>query len=220
MAYFMIDLENTHSNGLRGAQYLNTGDTVAVFYSESCKQIEQGVLKDVFASGCQIELYKLMKKGANALDFYITSRIGALFGGGYSGGVVIISEDKGFQAINHYWQHYGQPRRMVHLRPNLEQGILALSEKNIRWNQIREALLPVDLETAVADHDEATRIQRELSALFKDTPQADKLPQIMNIVAGKAGTGRVLYLSTLKQFGRKDGLEIYRRLRLLNWSST
>lgn len=217
MAYFLIDLENTHSNGLRGAQYLNTGDTVAVFYSESCKQLEQGVLKDVFASGCQIELYRLIKKGANALDFYIASRIGVLLGSGYSGGVVIISEDKGFQAINHYWQNYGTPRRTVHLRPNLEQGILALSEKNARWNQIRAALLPVDLAKAVADHEEAMRVQRELKALFAGTQQEDKLPQIMDIISGQSGTGKVLYLSTLKRFGRKDGLEIYRRLRLLNW---
>lgn len=102
MAYFMIDLENTHSSGLRGAHYLESGDTVAIFYSESRKLLEQGALKEVFASGCQIELYKLIKKGSNALDFYIATRIGALFGGGYSGGMVIISEDKDFQAINHY----------------------------------------------------------------------------------------------------------------------
>lgn len=217
MAYFMIDLENTHSNGLRGAQYLNDTDTVVIFYSDVCKQIEQGALKEVFASGCQIELCKLIKKGSNALDFYIASKIGFLFGSGYSGGMVIISEDKGFQAINHYWQHYGAPNRPISVRPNLEQGILALSERNARWERIRASLMPVDLEKKVADHDETLRIQRELSALFKDTPQADKLPQIMNIITGQTGTGKVLYLSALKQFGRKDGLEIYRRLRLLNW---
>lgn len=217
MAYFMIDLENTHSNGLRGAQYLNTGDTVALFYSEVCKQLEQGSLKQVFASGCQIELCKLIKKGSNALDFYIASRIGALFGGGYSGGVVIISEDKGFQAINHYWQNYGTPHRSIPVRPNLEQGILALGERNARWHQIQEALLPVDLEKKVAAHDETMRVQRELQALFAGTQQEDKLPQIMDIIAGKTGTGKVLYLSALKQFGRKDGLEIYRKLRLMNW---
>lgn len=220
MAYFLIDLENTHSGGLRGARYLNTGDTVVIFYSESCKELEQGVLKEVFDSGCQLELCKLIKKGPNALDFYIASRIGALLGGGYSGGVVIISGDKGFQAINHYWQNYGPPRRTVHLRPNLEQGILALSEKNARWNQIREALLAVDLTKAVADHAETMRVQRELQALFEGTEQADKLPRIMNILSGQSGTGKVLYLSTLKQFGRKDGLEIYRKLRLLNWNGS
>lgn len=217
MAYFLIDLENTHSSGLRGAQYLDPGDTVAVFYSEGCKQLEQGVLKDIFASGCKIELYKLIKKGANALDFYIAGRIGALLGSGYSGGVVIISEDKGFQAINHYWQNYGTPRRTVHLRPNLEQGILALNENSPRRAQIRLALAPVDLEKAIADHDEAMRVRKELQALFAGTQQEDKLPQIMSIISGQTGTGKVLYLSALKQFGRKDGLEIYRKLRLLNW---
>lgn len=217
MAYFMIDLENTNSGGLRGAQYLNAGDTAAIFFSESCKQLEQGILNEIFASGCQIELYKLIKKGSNALDFYIASRIGALLGGGYSGGVVIISADKGFQAVNHYWQHYGSARQVVHLRPNLEQGILALNERTPRWHQIREALLPVDLEKKVAEHNETLRVQKELQALFAGTQQEDKLSQIMDIIAGKTGTGKVLYLSALKQFGRKDGLEIYRKLRLLNW---
>lgn len=102
----------------------------------------------------------------------------------------------------------------------MEQGILALGEQSARRNQIREALLPVDLERAVADHDETMRVQRELQALFSGTPQIDKLPQIMDIIAGKAGSGKVLYLSALKRFGLKDGLEIYRKLRLLNWQST
>lgn len=41
MAYFLIDLENTHSSGFWGAQYLDPGDTVALFCSESCRQLER-----------------------------------------------------------------------------------------------------------------------------------------------------------------------------------
>lgn len=213
----MIDLENTNGGGLKGAQYLNSGDTVVIFHSAGCKHLEQRILQEIFDSGCRVELCRLIKKGENALDFYIASKIGALFGGGYSGGVAIVSEDKGFQAVNHYWQNYGAPNRHVAFRPNIEQSIIALNEMTPRQKQIKEALQSVDFEKAVAEHEEMLRIQQELKELFAGTPQEEKLPQIMDIIAGQSGTGRVLYLSALKQFGRKDGLEIYRKLRQLHW---
>ena len=40
---------------------------------------------------------------------------------------------------------------------------------------------------------------------------------IMDIVKNNKKQSKVVYLNTLKQFGKKDGLEIYRRLR--QWSN-
>lgn len=217
MAHFMVDLENTNSSGLVGGKYLEPTDSITLFYSESCSKVEQGLLRDIFDSGCTVETCKLFKTGHNALDFYIASRIGTLFGGGYTGRVAIITKDKGLMAINHYWQQCVTPRRHVVLKPNLEQAILAMGEDGSpRTAQIKERLESVSLEKELTKHRETQAIRAELEALFQGTEQEDKLGEIMAIIAGQRKPGKVLYLSTLKQFGRKDGLEIYRKLRLLD----
>lgn len=216
MAYFMVDFENTNNSGLVGATYLEPTDCVSLFYSNACSKIQHGLLQDIFDSGCMVETCKLFKKGDNALDFYIASRIGALFGGGYNGHVIIVTGDKGLMAINHYWQQCAVPRHHVLVRPNIEQGILASGEGDTpRVRQIKARLEAVSLEEEMKQYRKSQQIRTSLENLFRGTEQEDKLDAIMEIISGNQKPGKVLYLSTLKQFGRKDGLEIYRRLRLL-----
>lgn len=216
MAYFMVDLENTNSSGLVGANYLLPTDCVSIFYSESCSKIQHGLLQDIFDSGCMVETCKLFKKGDNALDFYIASRIGSLFGGGYKGHVIIVTGDKGLTAVTHYWQQCAVPHHNVHVRPNIEQGILSSGEGDTpRMRQIKARLEVVSLEEEMKQYRKSQQIRTSLQNLFRGTDQEDKLEDIMEIISGHQKPGKVLYLSTLKQFGRKDGLEIYRKLRLL-----
>lgn len=216
MAHFMVDLENTNSSGLVGARYLESTDCVSIFYSKSCSKVEQGLLRYIFDSGCLVETCKLFKTGPNALDFYIASRIGFLFGSGYTGRVAIITEDKGLMAINHYWQQCVTPHRQVVLKPNIEQAILALGEENSpRIARIKENLEMVSLEKALSDYKASQDIRTVLGTLFKGTEQERRLTEIMDIIASPKVSNKVLYLAMLKRFGRKDGLEIYRKLRLL-----
>ena len=97
MIHFMVDWENIQHNGLQGSQYLCKTDSVTIFYSGACNRIEQGDLQNLLHSGCELQICKLVRTGKNALDFYISSKIGALFGGGYEGHVAIVSRDKGFR---------------------------------------------------------------------------------------------------------------------------
>ena len=47
MFHFMIDLENTRSRGLQGAEYLSVEDCVTIFYSQSCLKVEGGKLQQI-----------------------------------------------------------------------------------------------------------------------------------------------------------------------------
>ena len=216
MIHFMIDIENTHSSGLKGAGYLCETDHVTLFYTESCTGIEQGLLRDILQSGCGIDTCKLVKAGKNALDFYIATKVGEVFGSGYPGDIAIVSGDKGFQAISDYWRHHARPARKVIVRKDIEQCIISLDEKSERRKRIQEALLIVNLEKEIDKHKERLRIRNELEQLFAGTEQEDKIDAIMDIITGEIKPGKVLYLTTLKQFGRKNGLEIYRKLRLFD----
>lgn len=86
--YFLVDFENT----------------VILFYSQVCEQIQQGLIRQIMDSACCLEICKLKKQGKNALDFYIATRVGAVFGTGYGGKLAIVSRDQGYAAVRDYWR--------------------------------------------------------------------------------------------------------------------
>lgn len=96
---FLIDYENVGNSGMKGCGYLNSSDHVIIFFSEAKKKMERRSLETIINSGCVFEICKLCKNGKNALDFYIASRLGEMFGGGFEGTAVIVSHDNGFQAV-------------------------------------------------------------------------------------------------------------------------
>ena len=217
MIHFMVDWENIQHNGLRGSKYLEQDDSVTIFYSAACNRIEQGDLQDLLQSGCTLELCKLVKPGKNALDHYIASRIGEVFGNGYAGHVAIVSRDKGFRAIQDYWKCCAEPAHMIALQPSIEACIASVNENTERHQIIQRALQTVNLEKEFAKYQETQRIRAELCQLFSGTVYQSCVNQIMDIVANQKTQSKVVYLNVLKQFGKKDGLEIYRRL--CQWES-
>ena len=134
---FMIDYENVGNAGMRGCDYLNTQDHVIVFYSEAKKHMEHRTLEAVSGSGCTFEICKLCKTGKNALDFYIATRLGELFGEGYEGIAVIVSNDSGFQAVRDYWEKRAVHKRKIILSNCIEDGIVSGNENNERTRELR-----------------------------------------------------------------------------------
>ena len=105
MIHFMIDFENTRNRGLQGAEYLQPDDSVTIFYSQVCMKIEWKWFCQLKESGCNFRICKLQKAGKNALDFYIASHIGEMYGQGYNGMTAIVSNDAGFRAVREYWKN-------------------------------------------------------------------------------------------------------------------
>ena len=210
--YFLIDFENVGSEGLKGAEYLLKEDTVIIFFSRACEQIHQGCLHQIMESFCRLDICKLKKTGKNGLDFYIATKVGEVFGSGYSGKAAIVSKDQGFTAVRDYWRCRGKVFREVILGSNLEQCILSANENRFRTTQIREKLKPVKLETEFARYEERMKVRRILEKEFADTAYEEKLGAIQGLVEKGAGK-KILYLDSVKTFGKKDGLEIYRRMK-------
>ena len=164
MIHFMVDWENVQHNGLQGSQYLCKTDSITIFYSGACNRIEQGDLQNLLHSGCELQICKLVRSGKNALDFYISSRIGALFGSGYEGHVAIVSRDKGFQAVQDYWAHCVKPQRKIVISPSLETCIAAVNEPSERRKHIQRSLQVVNLETEFQKYHEKQYVHRERRA--------------------------------------------------------
>lgn len=214
MFHFMIDLENTRSKGLQGAEYLSPEDQVTVFYSQSCLKVEKGKLQQIIDAGSILDICRLQRNGKNALDFYITSRIGELFGAGYQGMVAIVSNDKGYCAVQDYWAKCVKPSRSIILQPNIEQCIGCSGENSARRKLIQEGMQEVNLETQYGLYGNRLRMRQILEKGFADTVYRDLLGQIAGMVEEQKGQGnRMLYLDAVRRFGRKKGLEIYRKIK-------
>lgn len=212
--YFLIDFENVGDEGLKGAQFLLEEDMVIIFYSQACEKIRQGNLSQIMDSFCRLDICKLKKPGKNALDFYISTKIGEIFGNGYLGKAAIVSKDHGFFAVRDYWKSHGAGAREVILGATLEQCILSANENRPRTAQIRELLKPVRLDTEFARYQERMRVRKILEDTFADSGFEDHLGAIQNLFENQPSR-KVLYLDSLKTFGKRDGLAIYHMMRQL-----
>ena len=212
MIHFMIDFENTRSRGLHGAKYLQSDDSVTIFYSQVCMKIERKWFCQLKESGCSLRICKLQKTGKNALDFYIASHIGEIYGQGYTGMTAIVSNDTGFRAIKEYWKSCVSIPRNIILRPDIEQCILSSGENSFRQRQISLEKQEVHLEEEYKKFEEQQRIRRGLEECFVHTDYEGLIEQIMSMIESPKSL-KFLYLDSVKQFGKRDGLNIYHKVK-------
>lgn len=210
--YFLVDFENVRNLGMRGTEFLLRSDCVVLFYSDAAPAIEQRHLNNIQLAGCGFETCKLLKKRKNGLDFYIASKAGALFGAERCQNLVIVSNDTGFQAVRDYWQDRSGTKHRVALSESIEHGILAANENSERANLIRSYRKNVDIGNFDAAYQENLKMQRMLQETFSGTAFIGRLKEIEEILKPGA-TPKVIYLDSLRRFGRKEGQEIYRILK-------
>lgn len=212
MIHFMIDFENTRSKGLQGAEYLNSDDSVTIFYSQVCIKIEQGRLRQLKEAGCSFQICKLQKSGKNALDFYIASHIGEIYGRGYTGMTAIVSNDAGFKAVKEYWKSCVSTPRNIILRPDIEQCIFSSGENSLRQKRICLEKKEVNIEEEYKKCAEQQRIHKALEDSFANTDYESLIEQIMRMIESPKPL-KILYLDSVKQFGKRDGLSIYHKVK-------
>lgn len=210
--HFMIDFENTRSRGLQGADYLMPEDAVTIFYSQACMKIERRWFCQIQETGCGFYICKLQKEGKNALDFYIASRIGELYGSGYTGKTAIVSNDTGFRAVRDYWKNCAAVSRDIILRPDIEQCIAASGENSYRQRQICKGKQEISLEDEYRQYIEHQKLRRKLEDSLGNTEYADLIEQVMSMVESPKSR-KILYLDSVKRFGREKGLKIYHQVR-------
>lgn len=210
---FLIDYENVGNTGMRGCHYLNESDSVIIFYSDAKKHMERRYLESITNSGCAFETCKLCKQGKNALDFYIASKLGELFGSGFEGTTVIVSRDNGFQAVRDYWEKKAARKRKVILSISVEDGIVGSNENSGRAKELRKLRENMSVGNFFADYQERLRVKEVVNRLFEGTEYEGKTEEIQKLMLNKEKTPKMIYLNCLHSFGRDGGLTIYNRMK-------
>lgn len=215
MATFLIDYENVKWDGLEGVQYLNSKDTIYLFYSVHACNIRTEHLEAIQKSGCDFYAYKLEKTGKNALDFYLTYQIGEIVGSGADNQLVIVSNDAGFKAVLDFFKqkHDGENEMKLIQESCIAQGIIKLNatEDIERRREVGRLYRKQNIDTALDEMKEKTSSKKKLRKAIHGTKYQSYFEQIYAIVENTSVQPemRQIYINALKKFGGKDGLAIY-----------
>ena len=210
--YFLVDFENVRSGGLRGVDYLDNSDYLTIFFSNAAHSCENRYLEDIERSGCHFDTCKLKNTGKNGLDFYIATRVGEFYGTGHKDRVAIISKDQGYKAVRDYWDVRLPAINKIIISPSVERSLIASNDNSDRVKRLKNQLSGVDIDVFRARYEERMKLQELLKQIFGDTDYASKMPEIQDMVE-EGKTPKVIYLNSLHRFGRKQGLEIYSRIK-------
>lgn len=216
--YFLIDYENVRNDGMQGTEYLRGSDHVILFYSAASPTMEQRHLANIQNSACGFETYKLVAQRKNALDFYIATKLGELFGANRCNHAVIVSNDSGFRSIREFWQECSGTKNRVFISVSIEDGIVSANEASERADRIRAYRKKVDIGNFYAAYQENIKMQRMLQEAFSGTAFTGRLREIEDVLKNGASP-RVIYLDSLRRFGRREGQEIYRILKTCTGST-
>lgn len=209
--YFLIDYENVSYAGLEGTEFLNKQDNLSIFYSVHYKSIVSRNMKNILDSGCDFQICKLKNTRKNALDFYIASKVGEIFTLNPNAKVAIISKDKGYLSVIDYWKSRIKNNQLVCAK-SIANGIELICGEETRKELVNEKMKILDLETEYAKYQERNRILRIIENLFFDTEYKKFTSQIVDIVMTNKNS-KIIYLDSLKSFGKKAGTEVYRKIK-------
>lgn len=210
--YFLIDYENVNYAGLEGAEFLEKDDTISFFYSDVCNKIIAYRMKDIEKSGCAFEICKLKAVGKNGLDFYIASKVGEIFALDHDAKIGIISSDSGFQAVLDYWKPRLKVANQLVKCKTIARALLYVNGEGKRKQLVNKNMGTLDLQGEFVKYEERKRIVAGITNLFAGTEHEVLIPRIVDIVIS-SDKPKVLYLASLKSFGRKSGIEVYRKIK-------
>ena len=100
---YLVDYENTGSHGLCGCECLDQEDTVVVFDGEDQEDMITKLKASLPETKSQI-IYKGVSTGRkNALDFQLSSYLGALICASKENSFCIVSKDRGYEVLEQFW---------------------------------------------------------------------------------------------------------------------
>ena len=217
MATILVDYENVHGcHGLKGADALNTKDTLIIFYSSSCEKIRYDAIQEIRESGCRFRVIKLKEAGKNALDFYIAAECGRISEQGEKE-IAIISNDKGFQAVIDFFSMDREAADIQIVKAgNIENALAAFQhpEDSNRRSMLQQRKKFLDLAAECIRIEEQNKIKKDLQAILEGTEYEEKSAEIIDFVSRSQKLGKkAVYTGSLHVFGRKHGTNIYKLIR-------
>ena len=148
----------------------------------------------------------------NGLDFYIASKVGEIFAANPDAKIAIISADNGFQAVLDYWRPRRRKQNQLVRCKTIAKAIICVNGEGDRKKLVTENMEILELQTMFAKYEERKRIVAGITNILADTEYESLISQIVDVVIASEKP-RILYLTSLKSFGKKNGTEVYRKIK-------
>ncbi|MFR5876316.1 MAG: PIN domain-containing protein [Eubacterium sp.] len=109
MACFLIDYENESGRLVEGISLikLTRKDEVIIFYTKNATRITMELHRELENTKAKKEYIKVESGSPNALDFQLSSYLGACINENPEKEYYIVSRDKGFEAVCIFWRSNG-----------------------------------------------------------------------------------------------------------------
>ena len=201
---FLIDFENVHEQGLTGIAKLPSEDTVHLFYTKNAAKISLDILSEVRAKLC----FHKVNVGKQSLDMQLVSYLGHLIGTiGHDPEYIIVSNDLGFTNTLAFW---GEKDARLSQMPSMvfeeaaaapaEEKELPAQEGQVRQTQPRGAT-------------GKTQMNNKITIALRDKKvEGEKIGKVTATVMklyGYRNFRQAAYRDIIKNFGQKEGLELY-----------
>ncbi len=169
MAIFLVDYENVTYAGLKGVKYLDSNDTLILFYGKDSHYVRRDDLKIIEESGCKIRVFRLENTGKNAIDFYITTYLGMIYNS-EDNYAAIVSGDSGFKAVQDFFAAYDDTFKVI-IGKNIEKCVIKLPGKENKYKkkQAYRDTARVDIGAEFASMEEKKRIETSIDHILKGT---------------------------------------------------
>jgi len=197
MRIFLIDFENVHSEGMAGVDTLTDNDEVVIFYSANADTVSFELLHKLMFCKAKLSYFKIRRGGRNALDFQLSSYLGYLVSTRRDAEFYLISKDNGFDFVIDFWES-----GCIDVKPDIKRFYTVKAVFGQKPRAITEA-------------DEAIIEVSEIPEIVEVTlvNEANEDDEIVERLLADSKSSHELYISTVKKFGQKKGVEIYRNIK-------
>lgn len=197
---FLVDTENIGPwNDFLGDA--KKSDKVILFYSPATPAVPVGVLDALSQQGVKLE-FVACAAGHNAMDFQLSTMLGALIATQAAPEYVIISADTGYDPIINFWKNRGITISRVPQTESMTQKLVQQAEASKDGHHPDDEL-------------KKTYKQYLYDVGIKDPSLQTKLTDILyNGMSQSAAIRKnCIYKALLKLFGQTKGINIYHQIQ-------
>ena len=198
MINYLIDSENI---GTKWISYLDENieelDKAFLFYTDASKSISCKELSVLFSFIHQLETIHCQNGTANALDFQLVSYLGYLIRMDTKSTYCILSKDKGYDAVVHFWKEKG-----IHIY-RCEKFIEELELKQIQdVSKLKENFPATNLDFV------KNILPVPVPDKKKNNPTLKRITEIVQCTASSNEVKALFHSS----FGKKQGTKYYQKI--------
>jgi hypothetical protein len=189
---------------MTGVDNLTEDDEVVIFYSINADSVSFELLHRLMFCKAKLSYFKIRRGGRNALDFQLATYLGYLISARSDAEFYLISKDNGFDFAVDFWE-----TGYIDVKPSIKRfinvkGVLAHFAAEAKKTAAETKKTAVAPKTA----ERGDPVEPSAPSVVTDEDEAD-----VNRLLSDSKSSHELYISTVKWFGQKKGVEIYRNIK-------